>query len=270
MTPSYPPPVDRLLAMGRPEFPGDWADYREMGITGEHVPELIRMLSDPELAAAGEDSAEVWAPVYAWRALGQLGAEAAVEPLVQVLENDDDDWAHEELPAVFGMLGPAAVEPLRVALARQSIGFDVITGATTANGLAEIAKRHPETRSAVVDILVRQLRWSGRQHPALNAFLVGDLIELKAVETAPLIEEIYAAGEADISVMGDWEDVQLELGLISERVTPRPRYWTYTPHLRPSPGTPKAAHGGAIPRGDVEKRRRKAEKAARRRNRKRR
>jgi hypothetical protein len=266
---SYPPPIDQLLALGRPELSADWTDYREKGISGEHVPDLIRMVSDARFEAADEESAEVWAPVHAWRALGQLGAGAAVEPLIEVVENVDDDWSREELPSVLGMIGPAAVEPLRVALSRHAIDFDAMTGATTANGLMEIAKRHPETRSAVVGILVGQLRWSGRQDPALNAFLVGNLIDLKAVETAPLMEALIAAGDVDVSITGDWEDVQLSLGLIAERTTPRPRYWAFDRHLRPSPGTPKAAHGGANPRGDADRRRRKAEKATRRRNRRR-
>ena len=56
------------------------------------------------------DSAEVWAPVHAWRALGQLRAEASIAPLLVHLKTaDPDDVADLELPVVFGMIGPAAV-----------------------------------------------------------------------------------------------------------------------------------------------------------------
>src|SRR5579864_7878643 len=48
--------------------------------------------------------------VHAWRALGQLRAVEAVEPLLELFDRlEDDDWVHEELPAVFGLIGPARI-----------------------------------------------------------------------------------------------------------------------------------------------------------------
>jgi hypothetical protein len=58
----------------------------------------------------------------------------------------------------------------------------------------------------------------------VNAFLVEALAELGAKETAPLIERAFAEGYVDPIVMGDWEDVQVELGLKSaEEVAPKQR-----------------------------------------------
>ena len=39
-----------------------------------------------------------------------------------------------------------------------------------------------------------------------------------------MIQEAFEAGAVDESVSGDWEDVQVALGLLGERTTPRPRY----------------------------------------------
>ena len=69
----YPHPVSKLLTQGdcRPTA-GKWPNYLELGLTQEHIPELIRMLTDEDLIWAPSDSLEVWAPMHAWRALGQL------------------------------------------------------------------------------------------------------------------------------------------------------------------------------------------------------
>ena len=73
-----------------------------LGLTSEHIPALIRMATDEELNWANADSLEVWAPVHAWRALGQLHAEEAIEPLMRLFhEHDDSDWVGEELPIVY-------------------------------------------------------------------------------------------------------------------------------------------------------------------------
>ncbi|HEU5369606.1 MAG TPA: hypothetical protein VFU69_14125, partial [Ktedonobacterales bacterium] len=83
---TYPPPIDKLLTIGESEdFRAEkWPDYRELGLGPEHINDLILLATDHELRWGEEDddAPEVWAPVHAWRALGQLRAEAAIEPLM--------------------------------------------------------------------------------------------------------------------------------------------------------------------------------------------
>jgi len=236
---SYLPPLDQLLTLGEPEFGHrrPWLDYLAMGFTAEHVPELLRMVFDEALAPDSggllrDDVEPQWfAYIHAWRTLGLLRADAAIPPLVEFLEADND-WAHEELPVVLGMIGPAAFEPLRAALARTSLALEPWAAASAANGLVEIAQRFPETRDAVVAALTRQLRWWGRHEPILNTMLIHDLVELNAVEAAPVIEEAFAAGNVETENEEDWEDVQVALGLLRERITPKP---PYVPRRRLSP-----------------------------------
>src|SRR5205823_3615958 len=112
---SYAPPVDKLLTYGDSHKvgmdPKNWPEYLELGIGSEHIPDLIRMATDEELNTADQDSLEVWAPLHAWRILGVLHAEAAIEPLLSLLERVDegDEWVIEEMPEVYAMLGPAAI-----------------------------------------------------------------------------------------------------------------------------------------------------------------
>ena len=81
---SYQQPVDKLLTCGMNGWitPDKWPDYRKLGIGPEHIPDLIRMATDEELNEANEQNTEVWAPMHAWRALGQLRAVEAIEPLL--------------------------------------------------------------------------------------------------------------------------------------------------------------------------------------------
>lgn len=81
----YAAPVQRLLSIGeaRSYNPSDWPDYRaRFGLEREHIGDLIRMACDAGLNQAESTSGEVWAPMHAWRALGQMRAEEAVVPLL--------------------------------------------------------------------------------------------------------------------------------------------------------------------------------------------
>jgi hypothetical protein len=78
----YAEAVSRLLTVGDCRGMRRWPDYLALGIGPEHVPDLVRMIQDDELSQADPQSLEVWAPVHAWRTLGQLRAETAIEPLM--------------------------------------------------------------------------------------------------------------------------------------------------------------------------------------------
>src|SRR2546423_8764075 len=84
MTP-YPAPLDALLSLGEPAW-DDWLDYRRLGLMPDHVAELTRMATDPDLNRGGPDSPEVYAPAHAWRALGQLGAVQAIPDLLGLID----------------------------------------------------------------------------------------------------------------------------------------------------------------------------------------
>jgi hypothetical protein len=75
----YSPPVDQLLTYETPHNNfDDWSGYLNLGITLEHVPDLIQMIGDQSLHLDETDDQFYWAaPVHAWRTLGQLKAEAA-------------------------------------------------------------------------------------------------------------------------------------------------------------------------------------------------
>lgn len=225
-TTGYPPPVDQLLAIGDArDSMGHWPDYVALGLGPEHIPDLIRMATDEELNVTGSESLEVWAPVHAWRALGQLRAEAAAEPLTGLLhriDDNQDDHVGEELPDVYGMIGPAAIPALAAYLADAL--HPLYARIAAAHSFAEIGTNHPDSRAHCVAALTAQLEQFAENGPTLNAFLVSYLIDLRAVESAPVMERAFASGQVELPVAGDWEDVQIEMGLRQTRTTPKPNY----------------------------------------------
>ena len=222
---TYTPPVSQLLTLGDPTGKTDWRHYGSLGLRPEHIPELIRMVLDEELHWADSDSAAVWAPLHAWRALGQLRAEAAIEPLLTLLRRIDeheDDWVSEDLPVVFGLIGAAAIPSLANYLANAE--YPLFARVAAAQAFRRIGEKHPATRAACADKLMQQLEKYADNDRSLNAFLVGALLDLSIVEAVPLMERAFAAGSVDVSVNGDWEEVQISLGLKSHRDTPRPHF----------------------------------------------
>jgi len=222
-TTSYPPPVDKLLTYGDCRK-AKWPDYLALGFGPEHIPDLIRMATDSELNWGNPGSLEVWAPTHAWRTLGQLGAADAVEPLLGILDElakNHDDWGLEELPVVFGHIGPAAIFALASYLADES--HELFARVRAAHGLEEIGNRHPEARGKCIAILTKQLEQFADNDPTLNGLLIAHLLDLKAIEAVPVMQRAFEVGSVDLTVAGDWEDVQVELGLKAKRETPRPR-----------------------------------------------
>ncbi len=213
---SYQPPVDKLLTYGESNLmkPDEWPDYRELGIGPEHIPDLIRMATDEELNEADSESREVWAPIHAWRALGQLRAVEAVEPLLGLFDRlEYDDWVNEELPDVFGMVGPAALPALAEYIA--DLSHNDSSRISAIAGIENIGKRWPDAKGESITLLEERLKQFEENEPDVNGFIVEALVELGARETAPVIERAFDEGYVDPIVMGDWDDVQVELGLKS-------------------------------------------------------
>jgi hypothetical protein len=253
---SYLPPVDRLLKLGaEPARRRTWPDYRTLGLEDRHVPALIRMATDPALQAAEERDPAGWAPVHAWRALGQLRAAAAAGPLILLLQRElGSDWVFREVPAVLGMIGPAALPGATMLLFDDGMNEELRIAASEV--LVYAGTEYPERRDEAAAVLVKQLEdWKDQGH-RLNAFLVSGLVDLQETAAAPLMEAAFAAEAVDLHVNGDWEDVQVDLGLLEERITPPETFAPLGPQSAASRASAKT------------KQRRKEQKQSRKRNRK--
>ena len=230
-TTDYTPLVSQILVLG--DVRGkEKLDYLALGLGADHVPELCQVVLDKDLWWAESDSLEVWSAVHAWRALAQIGSPDAIGTLLEVMgriDEDDDEWPMAELPDVFAAIGPAAIPDLTVFLAdRQQ---DMWSRITCVACFEKMAQKHPETRPECVNIVTRQLKRFQEQDETFNGFLISALRDFKVVEAAPLIEKAFVADKVDWGVAGDWEEVQIELGLLQRRSSPRSRFFPTLPAL---------------------------------------
>ena len=268
--------MERLCQKGDPRDTTRWhegdPDYvTEFGLRQTHIPALVEIVR--RWADNDEMPEDKWsAPIHAWRALAQLRAVEVVEPLLAMqnqLDERGDQWYLEEFHDVFGVIGPPAIAALSAYLRdRSNTEYSRIS---TANGLCEVGKRHPDTRPQIVEVLAGHLAAQESGIYSLNGFLIGYLADLKAVESAEVIERAFAAGVVDEMVSGDWTTIRGELGvpglgLVSDR--PRPR----RPHFESaaSLGQPVENRERQRQMGRKAKAKRKQQEKARKRNRKRR
>lgn len=267
----YSPPVVQLISLGEKGTRGPWLDYTERGITVEHIPELIRIIQDIESFWPEENSEtdKIWTPIHAWRALGQLQAMEAIEPLIDLLHKNeelDSDWIGEDVPKVMGMIGPACIPALEAYLI--SSNKKVWAATSVGQSLSKIGIQHPGSRVVCIDALQTGLEDFTQNDEIINGFLISYLADLKATEAAPLVEHAYQADKVDISIMGDYEEYQIEVGLLKERLTPPPRY-QWLPNPEALWGADKKAKREAARRerqkAKKEKQKRKRAKKARRR-----
>jgi hypothetical protein len=221
-------PVLRLISLGEAEARRPtWPDYLEFGITSEHIPELLRIITDVEAFWPEEDinAPEVYTPNHAWRTLGQLKAQEAIQPLIDLIDQNEEldvDWIMEEIPEVMGMIGPVCIPALREYLL--SSEKKVWASVTVAHSLAEVGKQAPESRSDCVAALQACLENYATNHETVNAFLISYLADLQAAEAAPLVERAYQADCVDTMDAGDFEDYQIAVGLLEKRLTPPQRF----------------------------------------------
>ncbi|MBV9384903.1 MAG: hypothetical protein JOZ78_00585 [Chroococcidiopsidaceae cyanobacterium CP_BM_ER_R8_30] len=217
---SYSSPVNQLLTYGECHniSPTDWPNYLKLGISAAQIPELIRMATDEKLYQANPNSLKFWAPIHAWRTLGQLQAQAAIEPLIGLFPKRDGEeeilvWIGEELPIVLSLIGPAAIPALAGYLADRSKG--VFSRTIAISSLEEISVKHPDCRTCCVTVLTHQLESFQENGAELNSFIVAGLLDLRAIESASVIEPVFKTDCVDQTITGNWNEVQVKLGLKS-------------------------------------------------------
>ncbi|PMB51780.1 hypothetical protein CEN39_13390, partial [Fischerella thermalis CCMEE 5201] len=214
----YQTPIDKLLTLGDcHKITNEYNYIAELGLDTEHIPGLISMAIDQNLNGADSASLETWGSIHACRALGQLRAEAAIEPLMQLFhELEDSDWVNEEMPKVYGMFGEVAIPRLQAYLADESHG--IFPRITAIHSLEEICKQHPDTCQKCIAVLTQQLKSFAQNPHELNGFIVASLIELQAVESAAVIKSAFVAQSVPDEITGSWDNVCEILGINSDKI----------------------------------------------------
>ena len=238
---SYAPPADQLLSYtslkGKGPLP-EISYVEKFGFGPEHIPELIRMATDDDLASEDANDLEYYATIHAVYALAEMHAEVAIEPLLALFDTSSEtgnEWMLETLVDFFAIIGPAALPSLEQFLVDP---HDESAQNYVAETIGKIAKKHPEARTECITVVTRRLEAFEVNHSELNASLIGDLLKMNVVEAAPLIERAYASGRVDEFFYGDWNEAQYELGL-KERPLTKERF-----PILPAPSAPAQSTRG--------------------------
>ncbi len=215
----YSAKVDKLLNYAVFDFSEDWSGYSALGFTEEDVPALLQLAQDEE-ALQDEDGLINSAPYHAWRVLGLLKAESAVLPLFAAF--GDDDWSSEEIPTILGLIGEKSIEPIKQHLFDPATDEDKKNILVTAFG--KIIANNPDYREQGVAFLTEYLANITDKNTYLAGFIISELIDLNATESIETIRAAFQRGCVNISVAGDIEDVEIEMGFRQHRQTPKPDY----------------------------------------------
>lgn len=232
MNRNYSETVQQCFLRGEPDWE-EWDDYVALGFAPAHVPELIDILENTAQIwdEAGEEDRIEWAPIHAWRALSQLGALEALPAMLRLHETESEsDWVGEEIPIAMARFGPSVLEDLRAYLCNPN--NESWTRIGTAHAIQLICDEFPEQRANGVAALRAGLELFEQNDETVNAFIISYLAELKVQELAPLVERAFQSGRVDLSVAGDFEEFQIDVGLLKERLTPRPKFGWFMPGLR--------------------------------------
>ena len=216
---------------------------------------------------------EGWAVLHAWRVLGLLRAVEAVEPLLQIALQENDanaqEMAGENLPNILPRIGPGILSMVSDYLVRTDLNVGLRMAVSEV--IKNLAVQWPESRADCVTLLTKVLD-RGNENPAeLNGVILGDLLDLKAVEAAPTIKRVCEAGYVDESIAGGWPEAEYALGLTT--VPPPRRHFDHFARFRSPSGIDpfSGIETGHTPKARAKNRaraRRKQSRQSRKRNRK--
>jgi hypothetical protein len=214
-----PEPYSRLMEPGLKE---DKALYEQVAAwvrangLEAGISQLLQMaLDESYYGYLGENyefssDPRVYTRLQAVRALTQLGPDAAsvVEPLLPLLDEEDDDL-REEMPFLYAAIGEVAIERLSRYLMDADVDMWARSGAGDA--LAEMAEKRPDLRPQIVPILEQALLTAGEEE-TLAGYIIVNLLDIGSVESLPVIEQAFNEDRVDLSVV-QMPDVQEHFGL---------------------------------------------------------
>jgi len=222
--PSYPEKLHPLLTMGLPTFNtldySAWPAYIErFSLTDDDIPELLRMATDAALDTLDECYPQTFGPIHARRALGQLKALDAVEPLFAYLKVDYerhgfDEWLYEELTPVFFLMGPPII-PLMCSKLIDITETEIVRDKAL-NVLEHCYGHLPEHAEACLAPIIEVL---GNPHPEfkqLQAGVICFLARHRITTYLPQMEALFTQEMVDTDFCGEWVEVLNQMELLDD------------------------------------------------------
>lgn len=213
---------ERILALPSPEMDRvlPASHYIDHGFSARDATELTEDWLALRLDEEDEETAEN-ALIHAWSILAGLGGEAGREFLREELRIADPTSPTGELLGngftdLMIAAGPDAVPELAVELAEARDDDWVLM--EFAGSLTEFARQDIARESALAALLATL--GGDFRHRSLKGLVIADLIDLTGDRHLAEIRRAFEANLVDTTVMGDWEDVEIKLGLRDQRSGP--------------------------------------------------
>ena len=226
----YPEAMADLLSLGEPAPDASYVEWANR--LKANASDLVRMVMDDDLNQRQPGDPAVWAPIHALRILAILGPSEAAEPLLACMDWDDE-WLVEELPPVYGAIGPAAIPILHTYL--QNASHDLWGRMRASHSLASIAQAHPSAYDEIVSMLTAFLDRpdadTGGDEESLTADVICDLADLKATGAYEAICRVYAEDRVDTQIVS-LEDVERDFAMLPPVDPGRPPGHTEEPGVR--------------------------------------
>ncbi len=167
----------------------------------EMAPALSEVAMDRSLW--NSDLPEWWAPVHATYALGAIGGQEVLVPLLAALrwsDAYDNEWVTEDLPSILGSLGDISFNSLVAVVSDRSAGWSARSIAMDALGSQSL--RFPNREEEVMSILGRILRDKTEEHGARRsaAFVLLDF------RRADYRNELVSLAQAEERWQGQYSD----------------------------------------------------------------
>ena len=198
--------IVELTVMGKPELNEPWFDYASIGISADHIPDLIALMKNSDYHNSS-DELQMWIPVHAWRALAQLRTVEMIPPFTDLLcEFQDDDWLREDCVAVVEMLGPRALPYWFEFLNQCESRDDIVAAVPIIEGLLKVGQTYPEARRPLVEDLTRRIEHYTNNDRDYNGFVINALGQLRAKNALPTIAAAYT-NDAVNTFCGNWDGV---------------------------------------------------------------
>jgi uncharacterized protein YecA (UPF0149 family) len=163
----------------------------------EVVLPLSKILQEKRYWEASDDTR--WMPVHTVKMLGIIADPQTLPQLINalVLANEmGNDWIMEDLPTVFGRIGPPAIEPLiEFIQAHRGDSEFHWPRIDAADGLVAIAMHHPRERERVLSFL--HGLFSESEDMEFLGFVAIYLLDLNDPSSFPVLEEAFNKGLID-------------------------------------------------------------------------
>jgi len=188
----------------------DRLDYSQFNFQQEDVEELIALAIDTNEELSN-------APFHAMHILSQMQIVDSIEPILQRVftQGAENYFLNDSMPSFLSNMRDGAIDAIKRHLyenhEEKLFLFDSI---------AEVVKTHPDAKDEFANILIEYINTTDDSDTHIG-FAISAMIKCNGAKHIDFIREVFKTKKVDVGVVGDIEDVEIDLGFRSRRETKR-------------------------------------------------